>query len=472
MAPSRSKEILRQVVGLTSCAIACLSATALTAVVTLFATSRPAKSFIHGPALAAAVFNVIALGTLLCFIILQTWTPNHVIVWARRHKWRLAPLVILPWLVAVISSLYVLVWMQTHMGLLLSRAHHRHVRELVVAAFVMWAISLITHAIFLSLYYFQGGSPRVPFSTPTSISGTTPESGAQKRSHELTLRVLAPPPFAMSSLPSSPTRSPGSLSPMSSARNSINQFLRPMGSKTRLIHKPSWGSGLRMSIQSDRPISVDTRQEDGFETWEVDSDHEEIVSPSRRPARLEPIPGSRPVSPARPLDGPFPDPEDLPMPEELPLPESPAPSAPQSPVVASPSSPPGSSPTTRSFPSPMARRPSNNGDQSHIHPLFRTDSPTPPPAASPGTIVTASPYGGQIMTDDPNHPLRRMHSSNGSRPGSPVVLSPTRSRPGSSRSSRHPLQNSLSEGDGSENEEEAPPLPGLENLQEWRRGVE
>jgi hypothetical protein len=35
--------------------------------------------------------------------------------------------------------------------------------------------------------------------------------------------------------------------------------------------------------------------------------------------------------------------------------------------------------------------------ESHIHPLFRTDSPVPPPSATPGTVVTASPYSGHLI---------------------------------------------------------------------------
>lgn len=37
--------------------------------------------------------------------------------------------------------------------------------------------------------------------------------------------------------------------------------------------------------------------------------------------------------------------------------------------------------------------------ESHIHPLFRTDSLDPPPAVTPGTVVTAAPGAGQVISN-------------------------------------------------------------------------
>ncbi|RKF80513.1 hypothetical protein GcC1_035006 [Golovinomyces cichoracearum] len=38
-------------------------------------------------------------------------------------------------------------------------------------------------------------------------------------------------------------------------------------------------------------------------------------------------------------------------------------------------------------------------DESNIHPLFRADSSNPPPSATPGTVVTAAPGAGQVISD-------------------------------------------------------------------------
>lgn len=37
--------------------------------------------------------------------------------------------------------------------------------------------------------------------------------------------------------------------------------------------------------------------------------------------------------------------------------------------------------------------------ESHIHPLFRTDSSDPPPAVTPGTVVTAAPGAGKVISN-------------------------------------------------------------------------
>jgi hypothetical protein len=67
--------------------------------------------------------------------------------------------------------------------------------------------------------------------------------------------------------------------------------------------------------------------------------------------------------------------------------------------------------------------PSPTGSEAHIHPLFRTDSPTPPPSATPGTIVTAAPGAGQAIID--RQSLHRMRS--GSLPNSSSPLGHSRS---------------------------------------------
>lgn len=61
-------------------------------------------------------------------------------------------------------------------------------------------------------------------------------------------------------------------------------------------------------------------------------------------------------------------------------------------------------------------------DELHIHPLFRSDSPTPPPMATPGTIVTASPDAGRVIRHaKSSQSLRRLRS--GSLPAQSSPLS-------------------------------------------------
>jgi hypothetical protein len=66
--------------------------------------------------------------------------------------------------------------------------------------------------------------------------------------------------------------------------------------------------------------------------------------------------------------------------------------------------------------SPVARRPKQPAqtlnivsDQLHIHPLFRSDSPTPQPAATPETIIVAPPNARMVITHHSNNQsLRRI----------------------------------------------------------------
>jgi len=139
------------------------------------------------------------------------------------------------------------------------------------------------------------------------------------------------------------------------------------------------------------------------------------------------------VSPAKALDGPF-SPVEPARDDSFLHTESP---------LATPTSP--SFPEGR-FPFPSRERTSSVAtDQSHIHPLFRTDSPLPPPVASPGTILTASQWGGQIVTDrDRALSMSRAASRTSSRPTSPGLPTSSWIRPSSrasGKSVRPPLRN-------------------------------
>ena len=220
----------------------------------------------------------------------------------------------------------------------------------------------------------------------------------------------------------------------SSLRNSATESLRPMTSKTKLILQTSFGS---RSSRGTQPAGVTDAQrarsvESDFEHWDTSRvKHSFETTSQRKPKlpKLEPIPGSRPVSPAHPLDGPFAgvdtsegtslrtfepavtDTDEIMDPPRLYMRQGSTPS------IADPMSP--------------------TADQQHIHPLFRTESPVPPPLTSPRTVIHASPFAGQIYS--PEFALqspRLLGSSDGSRPSSPAILSSMRSRPGSVKSCR------------------------------------
>ena len=306
------------------------------------------------------------------------------------------------------------------------------IRALTIAGFTLWGTAVITQ-IMLYATMLWPTNERVTQLPAEELSERPSPVRSVKRSISVHLASLAPPPappFMRSvSEPSSPTFSTQSSSPKSSFRHSMHQAMRPMTSKTKLLLRHPSFSRDSYSLHSGRETSLDAiRQDDEFEDWDtsgVEDMNEDHWSRRATKRRLETIPGSRPVSPAKPLDGPFPDQ----APEDVHLPDSPMHSP-----VGSPSSDTGSFRMSR-----PPTRPGSSADQSHIHPLFRSESPVPPPVASPGTVITASPFAGQIVnSENQTFVSRKLHSAHSFRVESPSPLSPPRSRQSSFRSVRMP----------------------------------
>lgn len=80
--------------------------------------------------------------------------------------------------------------------------------------------------------------------------------------------------------------------------------------------------------------------------------------------------------------------------------------------------------------------PDSSVNELHIHPLFRSDSPTPPPTASPGTSVLAAPHAGRVISRQSSmQSMRRLRSGSLPAAHSPLIrqtsfdsLKPTRLR--------------------------------------------
>lgn len=281
------------------------------------------------------------------------------------------------------------------------------------------SVYLASH-VALYVYLLWPGRPIARDRDQESPDHSSPSRSA-KRSATVVLTPLKPtrPSFARSaSEPRSPAISMYSNGARSSIRSSLHQAIRPMTSRTRLLRQ----SLLSVTESRGRPSSYDAARPHSFENWDTSMVEEELESsyeymqndPTSR--RLDVIPGSRPVSPAKPLDGPFT--QHL-TPEETPLPESPC---------LRSTSIETSSTRDDSQSLPPLRRPSTS--QSHIHPLFRPESPLPPPLPSPNTVITASPLAGQVVS--PAHAAGwTLHSRELWRPGSVSPASPCNSRAGS-----------------------------------------
>lgn len=288
--------------------------------------------------------------------------------------------------------------------------------SLVIGAFVVWAVSLISKAVFVICMVviqrkgFQQqtqayrADAEEPGQFPEMMESRPRGSSVQKSVHGASPSLESPPPSSGRSRAGSDT--------MSSFRSSISQVVRPITSKTKLIsptHRSPYRPQSTRSVDSshrDTSISV----EEGFDSWDTSAvdpqSREAVASASPTPPRfLETIPasptGSRSPSPGFPLD------LEPPKTRQRSRSYSPANSYRDLPRTARTTSPTEST-----------------NAEAHIHPLFRTDSPTPPPAATPGTIVTAAPGAGQVLSD--RQSLRSIHRMrSGSLPSSPLIHSPS-----------------------------------------------
>jgi hypothetical protein len=299
-----------------------------------------------------------------------------------------------------------------------------NIQQLAGAGMVPAVIGLIPQMIFWILVWPQR-QERASFDFAEVQQRSSPSPSAKQEDMAVHPEPLDPTKTSFGRGISSPSTT--SLVPTSRRRSllmSTSNALRPMTTKTRLVLQTSFGSADPKHIYSPTEISQQAmRSTDEFETWDTSRVDGAYSRPKQHRTRLEPIPGSRPASPATTLNGPFPTGDDEPF---LPTPTTH--------VVETGSSkhlPRPSITSIRSRTPSLVTPASANGDQSRIHPLFRSESPGPRPVVSPETVITASPYAGQIYS--PEYAMtspRLLGSRDGSRCNSPRLAS----RAGSLRS--------------------------------------
>lgn len=406
--------------------LTCTSQIALIALTIGLATNNASiEGSIHRTAWVTAAANMVALTASLGAVCLYVRRTGRTIYIA------LCAVFILLSVLAALLTVYTLTWVWNHIqGIQHLNQRYVFTQSLTQAGLGVWTVALVTQAILYTLVFWPKSQQVDQAPAQELTQRSSPGRSVKRRLSDLTsLTPPSSPPYIYStSEPPSPKLSSHSLTPKSSFTNSVNQVVRPMTSKTKLLLRQNSFPRDSSSLQRSRETSLEAlRQDDGFETWDT-SGVEEIEEGqflpravrARLETRLETIPGSRPVSPANPLDGPFPDTQD-----DVRLPDSPA----QTPVHS-----PSSETSSLRFSRP-ATRPDSSAGQAHIHPLFRSESPVPAPVASAGTVITASPFAGRIVTPDHHaYPPRRLNSVQSFRAESPSPLSPSRSRNGSFRS--------------------------------------
>ncbi|RFU33196.1 hypothetical protein B7463_g3107, partial [Scytalidium lignicola] len=257
-------------------------------------------------------------------------------------------------------------------------------KDLASGALVIWVLSLISQAVFIVAIVLIQRSDFHKQVQPFQTESASYSLSAIKDTVKNQVRSLSEN-GNQSGSNSLESKSPPPSSGKSSMRNSLSLVVRPITTKAKLI------SGNQTPAK--RPESLDSGYrdgtssiEDGFDSWDtsaVEPHYHQAVLGTSSPNSgfLETIPASptdsRSPSPGHPLEL---DSTSITRPRGRS--HSPAPSRTE---ITGNSSP----------------VPSLNGSlrEAHIHPLFRSDSPTPPPAATPGTVVTAAPGAGQVISD-------------------------------------------------------------------------
>lgn len=327
----------------------------------------------------------------------------------RQHTYLLAGFAGVFGILSAVASAVLFVIMRSRMGDIPKRTISSPTENLLVGAFAVWASTLLSGSLFVICMVAiqrKDFQQQIRSYHADAVPPMTPEMEDPARPRTPSMQRYVDHRGGRSMESTSPPSSSGGRShsdTMSSFRSSISQVVRPITSKTKLIQTNQKNPHRPTSIASS---NRDTIIEDGFDSWDTSSvdatARQTVESASPTPQRfLETIPASpttsRSASPGFPLD------LEPPKTRQRSRSYSPANSFTELARSSKPSSP-------------------TESPEAHIHPLFRTDSPTPPPAATPGTVVTAAPNAGQVISDRASiRSVRRMRS--GSLPSSPLVHS-------------------------------------------------
>lgn len=377
--------------------------------------SQSSKTHAHIIAIIAIALEVMAV-IMLALLLLRRLRDQRVsylrnVGRGKRYNYLLAGLAAGFAILGAGASAVAFAMVQKNIDVLPAKTYSLSTRTLVIVAFIIWAVCLVFQAVFLIAMvvfkrqdirqHFQDyHSDSLPQIQTRQIDSLRPRSQSAPESAGPRMGSMEP-----ESSPESSRRSRSG-----SVRSYTSQCVRPMTSKTRLI------PGRQQIIHyHNRAPSLDSAHqespapEDGFDSWDTSAVDPptrhavESASPTT-PRFLETIPqsptGSRAPSPGFPLD--------------LNPPRSRQRSRSFSPATS----------TLKERPrTPRTQSPagSTHESQAHIHPLFRSDSPTPPPC-TPGTMVTAAPGAGLLVADRNSiKSMKRMRS--GSLPSSPLMHS-------------------------------------------------
>ncbi|KAL6154353.1 hypothetical protein ACJQWK_01695 [Exserohilum turcicum] len=382
------------------------STTAADAIISILeaASFSSAQSSLVGIAAAAGTFDLVSLGAIGFYLYHSLGSAHAALEQSGKARRAIVAVCILWSCIALLLSLVLIVVVKSRWDEITATSSSAPTLDWdshVSGQMAAWVLSFISQA---ALYASPLWNRKAPLVQTVVTSGPRDSVISEMRTNrprdlyigkpvEPSSPLAAHLPRELSPALPSPTFSSRSSQSMRSFRESLRNVIRPVTSRTTLINQKSFTRDAPLSIYSNRQ-SVDTvSHSDGFDSWDTSSvsiPARDVVLQQTTPYKvtaLEPIPGSRPNSPARPLDGPFLS--------ELPEEEDDDDLAP----------PPRMMPDTARPPSPAV-------SEAHIHPLFRSESPSglPPPTATPGTSIMASPYSTQAITC-PRRSFSRMRSN-------------------------------------------------------------
>ena len=344
-------------------------------------------------AAAASAFRATSLGCIAIYTYQQV-RHERAAERSRRTRRVLSSLAILISATASIISLASTILIKSRWSKTTALSSERLIstwNEVLAGQITAWTISCISQILLFSFPLWH----RQPFQVhEVAVSGPRDSvmseiHTSQASRHFQPMQTTWPSSPPAGPIIASPTLSSPSMRPLQNFRDSLRQVVRPVTSRTTLIGR----SSMTWEAQGIDSQSMDnTSHSDGFDSW--DTRDALVQTAHSKSTILDPIPGSRPDSPARILEGPFLsqmlEAEDY---EEF-------------------------APRPRMMPD-TSRPPSPAISEAHIHPLFRTESASQAPEATPGTSIVASPYATQAITY-PARSLRQMRST--SRSASPSNL--------------------------------------------------
>lgn len=381
-------------------------------------------------AIVACIISVFAV-LILIFLLLEEYQRARTLHRSRglevlERRWKKLPQVAtLLCLLASTVTIATLAWMEIHIIDLPQRTIGTTLPTLLEVAFSQWGLSTLAQLLFLLNIAL---TDRKAAKQSKSVRSNSKQNHAFSRvMHETSWPVAFPASHSLSKAPidlrlwpsnGSNGRKRSGSDAIKSLRVSITQVVRPISSKSRLISTSH-------SQKRHRPTSLDSGAgereptEDGFDSWDtsaVDAQSRQFVmstsalstsrATSTPPSHSNTSLHTPPTGTGRFLERTR---------HQSSLRSTPPWGRPPRSRSLSPST------SIGSIAGRQSRAESPTSSEAHIHPLFRTDSPTSPPAATPGTVVTAAPGAGSIIND--RRVLHRMHSGSLSTSPSPLIYS-------------------------------------------------